>query len=79
MSVCYNECRSEDVSQHITTPKIRDTTINPLSTNDAVWHRQFFATSYQLAQSILKPIGSALVERVGQGEVGGCTALASCL
>ena len=29
----------------------------------------------QLAQSILK-IGSALAERVGQGEVGGCTALA---
>ena len=28
-----------------------------------------------LAQSVLK-IGSALTERVGQGEVGGCTALA---
>ena len=28
-----------------------------------------------LAQSVLK-IGSALAERVGQGEVGGCTALA---
>ena len=30
---------------------------------------------YQLAQSVLK-IGSALAERVGQGEVGGSTALA---
>ena len=28
-----------------------------------------------MAQSVLK-IGSALAERVGQGEVGGCTALA---
>ena len=33
------------------------------------------AACYQLAQSVLK-IGSALAERVGQGEVGGCTALA---
>ena len=32
------------------------------------------AACYQLAQSVLK-IGSALAERVGQGEVGGCTAL----
>ena len=29
---------------------------------------------YQLAQSVLK-IGSALTEKVGQGEVGGCTTL----
>ena len=33
------------------------------------------AACYQLAQSVLK-IGSALAERVGQGKVGGCTALA---
>ena len=33
------------------------------------------ATFYQLAHSILK-IGSALAERLGQEEVGGCTALA---
>ena len=35
------------------------------------------AACYQLAQSVLK-IGSAhaLAERVGKGEVGGCTALA---
>ena len=32
------------------------------------------ATCYQLAQSVLK-IGSALAERVGQGEVGACIAL----
>ena len=49
--------------------------INPLPTNDAIWRRQILATCYQLAQSVLK-IGSALAERVGQGEVGGCTALA---
>ena len=32
------------------------------------------AACYQLAQSVLK-IGSTLAERVGQGEVGGCTPL----
>ena len=48
--------------------------LNPLPTNDAVWHRLILAACYQLAQSVLK-IGSALAERVGQGEVGGCTAL----
>ena len=47
---------------------------NPLTTDDAVWRRQILAAPYQLAQSILK-IGSALAERVGQGEVGGYTAL----
>ena len=51
------------------------TGINPLTTNDAFLCCQFLAACYQLAQSILK-IGSALAERVGQGEVGGCTALA---
>ena len=49
--------------------------INPLPTDDAIWRRQILAASYQLAQSVLK-IGSVLAERVGQGEVGGCTALA---
>ena len=48
--------------------------INPLPTNDAFWRRQILAACYQLAQSILK-IGSVLAERVGQGEVGGSTAL----
>ena len=38
-------------------------------------HHRNSAACYQLAQSILK-MGSALAERVGQGEVGGCTALA---
>ena len=41
---------------------------NPLTTD------QILAASYQLAQSVLK-IGSALAERGGQGEVGGCTSL----
>ena len=45
---------------------------NPLPTDDAFWRRQILATCYQLAQSVLK-IGSALTERVGQGEVGGST------
>ena len=51
--------------------------INPLTTDDDFWHRQILAACYQLAQSVLK-IGSALAERVamGQGEEGGCTALA---
>ena len=47
-----------------------------LTTNDDYSRHQNLAASlYQLAQSVLK-IGSALAERVGQGEVGGCTALA---
>ena len=41
--------------------------------NDNYNHRNS-ATCYQLAQSVLK-IGSVLAERVGQGEMGGCTAL----
>ena len=44
--------------------------INPLPTDDAFWRHQILAACYQLAQSVLK-IGSALAERVGQGEVGG--------
>ena len=48
--------------------------INPLTTDDAFWHHQILATCYQLVQSILK-IGSALAERMGQGEVSGYTAL----
>ena len=48
--------------------------VNPLPTDDAFWRRQILAACYQLAQSVLK-IGSALAERVGQGEVGGSTAL----
>ena len=48
--------------------------LNLLTTDDAFWHHQTLAACYQLAQSVLK-IGSALAERVGQGEVGGCTPL----
>ena len=36
---------------------------------------RFWPHVNKLVQSVLK-IGSALAERVGQGEVGGCTALA---
>ena len=48
--------------------------INPLTTNDNYSHHRNSAVCYQLAQSVLK-IGSVLAERVGQGEVGGYTAL----
>ena len=50
------------------------TCLNLLPTDDALWHRHILAACYQLAQSVLK-IGSALAERVGQGEVGGSTTL----
>ena len=39
------------------------------------WHHLTLAACYQLAQSVLE-IGSAVAERVGLGEMGGCTALA---
>ena len=45
--------------------------INPLTTDDAFWCCQILAACHQLPQSI----GSALAERVGQRDVGGCTAL----
>ena len=51
------------------------TLVNPLTTNDDYSCHRNSAACYQLAQSVLK-IDSALAERVGQGEVGGCTALA---
>ena len=47
---------------------------NPLTTNDDYSRHRNSAACYQLAQSVLM-IGSALAERVGQGEVSGCTAL----
>ena len=47
--------------------------VSPLPTDDTFW-RQILAACYQLVQSVLK-IGSVLTERVGQGEVGGSTAL----
>ena len=49
--------------------------VNLLTTNDDYSHHRNSAACYELAQSVLKK-GSALAERVGQGEVGGCTALA---
>ena len=48
---------------------------NPLTTNDDYSCHRNSAACYQLVQSVLK-IGSALAERVGQGEVSGSTALA---
>ena len=48
---------------------------NPLTTNDDYSRHRNSAACYQLAQFVLK-IGSVLAERVGQGEVGGSTALA---
>ena len=44
---------------------------NPLTNDHKCTHHATLTACYQLAQSILK-IGSALAERVGQGEVGGC-------
>ena len=49
-------------------------TLNPLTTDDAFWHRLTLAACYRLAQSVLK-VGSALAKRVGQGEVGERTPL----
>ena len=49
-------------------------TFNTLTTNDDYSRHRNSAACYQLVQSVLK-IGSALAERVGQGEVGGSTAL----
>ena len=43
--------------------------INLLTTNDDYSRHRNLAACYQLAQSVLK-IGSALAEKVGQGEVG---------
>ena len=48
---------------------------NPLTTNDDYSRHQNSAACYHLAQSVLK-MGSALAERMGQEEVGGCTGLA---
>ena len=49
--------------------------VNPLTTNDDYSCHRNSAACYQLAQFVLK-IGSVLAERVGQGEVGGATAVA---
>ena len=49
--------------------------LNPLTTNEDYSCHRNSAVCYHLLQSLLK-IGSALAERVGQGEVGGSTTLA---
>ena len=51
--------------------------INTLTTNGDYSRHQNPAACYQLAQSVLKT-GSALAERVGQGERSGSTAVADC-
>ena len=51
--------------------------VNSLATNDNYSCHRNSAACNQLARSVLK-IGSVLAERVGQGEVGGSTALADC-
>ena len=71
INICHILC----LLKHYWPVHITTGLVNPLPTNDAIWRRQILAACYQLAQSVLK-IGSALAERVGQGEVGGCTALA---
>ena len=47
---------------------------NPLTTDDAFWHCQFLATLS--VGAICLKIGTVLAERMGQGDVGGCTHLA---
>ena len=49
-------------------------TVNPLTTDDAIWCRLTLAACHQLVQSALK-IGSALAEMLRQREVCGCTTL----
>ena len=56
--------------------------VNPLTTDDAIWHRLTLAACYQLAQSVLK-IGFALAKRRDRGRwagfSAGCHAHGSCL
>ena len=52
-----------------------DLPINCLTKNDDYSRHRNSAACYQLVQSVFK-IGSALEKRVGQGKVGGSTALA---
>ena len=68
-------CWSSDSSQSDSCTIRGFGSFNLLTTNDDYSRHQNSAACYQLAQSILK-IGSALAERVGQGKLGGSTALA---
>ena len=56
--------------------------LNPLTTDDAIWHRLTLAACYQLAQSVLK-LGIALAKRWDRGRWAGfsteCRAHGSCL
>ena len=42
------------------------TSVNPLTTDDAIWRRLTLAACYQLAQSVLK-IGFALAKKADRG------------
>ena len=53
----------------------RNPYLNAKVPNDEYSRHRNSAACYQLEQSVLK-IVSALAERVGQGEVGGCTTFA---
>ena len=73
--MCIDSTGSKGSHQHRTYFENQNNNfVNPLTTDGAIWRCQILAACYQLVQSILK-IGSALAERVGQGEVGGSTAL----
>ena len=71
---CILKCSTDHTAVLTTLSLFLECELNPLTTDDAFWRRLTLAACYQLAQSVLK-IGSALAERVGQGEVGGCTPL----
>ena len=42
---------------------------NPFPPNDAIWRHETFSHVWQCPWEV----GSAIAERAGQGEVGGCT------
>ena len=68
-----SDSKTEPKSTSSHSKQTRD--LNPLTTNDDYSRHRNSAACYQLAQSVLK-IGSALAERVGQGGLGGATAVA---
>ena len=65
----------EEFHPYLFFTQVTEYNINPLTTNDDYSRHRNSAACYQLVQSVLK-IHSALAEKVGQGEVGGSTALA---
>ena len=65
------ECRFIQLYRNCLIYRVCWPSVNPLTMSDDYSHHRNSAACYQLAQSVL--IGSALAERVGQEEVGGCT------